>query len=130
MERWAGRVHFYRFFFLPPLFLALPFFLPAARQFRYAWVLGVLALFSLGANFYPYFYPHYIAALTCLMVLVAVVALSRIRQAAVLVLFLAVAQFVFWYGITRWPVKIYSWPRPAMSPPISSTTAIPKAASP
>jgi len=98
LERWTGRVHFYRFFFLAPLYLALPFFVPALRQFRFAWVLGTLALFSLGTNFYPYFYPHYIAALTCLMLLVSVTALARI-QAAPLILCLCAAQFLFWYGI-------------------------------
>ena len=98
LQRWAERIHFYRFFFLPPLYLALPFFLPALRQFRFAWVLGKLAVFSLGTNFYPYFYPHYIAALTCVMLLVCVTALARIKSAP-LVLSLCAAQFLFWYGI-------------------------------
>jgi hypothetical protein len=98
IERWLDRVHFYRFFFFAPLYLALPFFIPAVRQYRFAWVLGTLALFSLGANFYPYFYPHYIAALTCLMLLVAVTALARLR-AAPLLLSICAAQFLFWYGI-------------------------------
>jgi hypothetical protein len=98
LERWAGRVHFYRFFFFAPLYLALPFFVPALRQFRFAWVAGTILLFSLGTNFYPYFSPHYIAALTCLMLLVAVTALSRLRPAPLL-LSLCVAQFLFWYGI-------------------------------
>jgi hypothetical protein len=99
LERWGERVHFYRFFFLAPLYLALPFFLPAAREFRYAWLLGVILLFSMGTNFYPYFYPHYIAALTCVMVLIAVTALARLPAAGPLLLFLASAQFLFWYGI-------------------------------
>lgn len=98
LDRWAGRIHFYRFFFLAPLYLALPFFLPALRQFRFAWVLGVIAFFSLATNFYPYFYPHYIAALTCLMLLAGVTALARLRSAP-LVLSLCAAQFLFWYGI-------------------------------
>lgn len=97
-ERWAERIHFYRFFFFAPLYLALPFFVPALRERRFIWVLGTLVLFSLGTNFYPYFYPHYIAALTCLMVLVATTALARI-QSAPLVLSLCAAQFLFWYGI-------------------------------
>jgi hypothetical protein len=97
-ERLFDRVHFYRFFFLTPLYLALPFFLPSLRQYRFAWVLGTLAFFSLGTNFYPYFYPHYIAALTCLMLLVSVTALSRLKSAP-LVLTLCGAQFLFWYGI-------------------------------
>ncbi|SPE24301.1 conserved membrane hypothetical protein [Candidatus Sulfopaludibacter sp. SbA3] len=98
VERWTGRVHFYRFFFLAPLYLALPFFVAALREFRFLWVLGTLLLFSLGTNFYPYFYPHYIAALTCLMLLVSITALTRV-PAASLILFLCTAQFLFWYGI-------------------------------
>ncbi|HVN04983.1 MAG TPA: hypothetical protein VMT86_11230 [Bryobacteraceae bacterium] len=109
LRRLASRVRFYRFFFLPPLYLALPFFLPALRQWRFAWVALTLAIFSLGTNFYPYFYPHYIAAAACLFVLVSVVGLdtlSRItirgapagREAARLLAMVCAAQFLFWYG--------------------------------
>ena len=109
LERLAGRARFYRFFFLPPLYLALPFFLPSLRQWRFVWVALALAVFSLGTNFYPYFYPHYIAAATCLFVLVSVVGLERLSRvtirgtmagqaAAQLLVFLCVAQFLFWYG--------------------------------
>ncbi len=98
LERWTGRLPFYRFFFLPALFVALPFLLPALRVRRYAWVLGTILFFSLGTNFYPYFYPHYIAALTCLMLLLSVGALARLPEAP-LVLSLCAAQFLFWYGI-------------------------------
>ncbi len=73
------------------------------------WVALALAVFSLGTNFYPYFYPHYIAAATCLFVLVNVVGLERLSRvtirgtmagqaAAQLLVFLCVAQFLFWYG--------------------------------
>jgi hypothetical protein len=109
VARLIARVRFYRFFFLPPLYLALPFFLPSLRQWRFAWVALALAAFSLGTNFYPYFYPHYIAAATCLFVLVGVVGLERIgratirgyaagREAAQLIVLLCAAQFLFWYG--------------------------------
>ena len=109
LARLADRARFYRFFFLPPLYLALPFFLPALRQWRYLWVGLALAIFALGTNFYPYFYPHYIAAETCLFVLVSVVGLERLsrvsiraaavgRNAALLLVTLCVAQFLFWYG--------------------------------
>jgi hypothetical protein len=109
VERLAGRARFYRFFFLPPLYLALPFFLPALRQWRFVWVALTLAAFSLGTNFYPYFYPHYIAAATCLFVLVSVIGLERLsrvtnrgtaagREAAQLLVILCAAQFLFWYG--------------------------------
>ncbi len=99
LARWFDRLHFYRFFFLPPLLLALPFFLPAVRQRRFAWVLGTILLFSLGTNFYPYFYPHYVAALTCLMVLISVMGLARMGLWARAALSICVAQFLFWYGI-------------------------------
>jgi len=109
VERLGARARFYRFFFLPPLFLALPFFLPSLREWRFAWVAGALAMFGLGANFYPYFYPHYIAAATCLFLLVSVTGLERIsrvtirghaagREAALLLVLLCAAQFLFWYG--------------------------------
>jgi hypothetical protein len=101
--RWAGRIRFYRFFFLAPLYLAIPFFLWRAREWRFAWVLLTILLFSLGTNFYPYFYTHYIAALACLFVLVSVVGLERLsgwnKQAGSILLFLCAAHFVFWYGI-------------------------------
>ena len=110
VERLAARARFYRFFFLPPLYLALPFFLPSLRQWRFAWVALALAIFSVGTNFYPYFYPHYIAAATCLFVLVSVTGLERISrvtihgyragwEAAQLLVLLCAAQFLFWYGL-------------------------------
>jgi hypothetical protein len=105
--RWASRLRFYRFFFLAPLYLALPIFLIQARQWRFAWALITILLFTLGTNFYPYFYTHYIAALTCLFVLISVTALDRLshwnEQAAQILLFLCVAHFLFWYGLHASP---------------------------
>jgi hypothetical protein len=109
-NRLLQRVRFYRFFFLPPLYLAMPFFLVRLREFRFAWVAAALLIFALGANLYPYFYPHYIAAVTCLCVLVSVAGLERLSQlsirgrpagmdAALLILFLCGAHFLFWYGL-------------------------------
>ncbi|MGA2575665.1 MAG: hypothetical protein ABSH24_06545 [Bryobacteraceae bacterium] len=109
LARMVSQVRFYRFFFLPPLYLALPFFLPSLRQWRFVWVALALAAFSLGDNFYPYFYPHYIAAETCLFVLVSVIGLERLsrvtiggsavgREAAQLLALFCAAQFLFWYG--------------------------------
>ena len=109
-DRFGGRVRFYRFFFLAPLYLALPFFLLALREWRFVWVLLALLLFSLGTNFYPYFYSHYIAAVSCLFVLMSVTALDRLsrlrirashvgQQAARLILFLCAVHFIFWYGL-------------------------------
>ncbi len=104
------RVRFYRFFFLPPLYIALLLFLPAAREYRYAWVLATLALFALGANFFPAFQFHYIAAVACLFILAAVAGLERLArikvsgwptgaQAARVIVFLCVLHFGFWYTL-------------------------------
>lgn len=109
-SRWASRLRFYRFFLLPPLFLALPAFLLALREYRFAWVAGTIVIFSLGTNFYPYFYTHYIAAVTCLFVLISVASLERLsrwvirgsavgQESARIILFLCAAHFVFWYGL-------------------------------
>ena len=108
--RWASRVRFYRFFLLAPLYLALPAFLVTLREFRFAWVVASLFAFSFGTSFYPYFYSHYIAAVTCLFVLIGVVGLERLsrwnirgrpvgEQSARIILFLCVTQFVFWFGL-------------------------------
>jgi hypothetical protein len=97
------RVRYYRFFFLAPLYLALGAFLFALRERRFQWVALTLALFALGTNFFPAFQLHYVAACTCLFVLVSVVGLDRIAhrstEAARLVALVCAAQFVFWYGL-------------------------------
>ncbi|MGP8246791.1 MAG: hypothetical protein ACLQVN_20015 [Bryobacteraceae bacterium] len=109
-ERLAERLHFYRFFFYPALLLALPAFLFALREFRFAWAAASVVVFALGTGFYPYFYPHYIAALTGLFVLFGVVALERLSrwtvrghavgaEAARLLGFFCAAHFLFWYGM-------------------------------
>ena len=98
------RVRFYRFFFLAPLYVALPFFFTKLREFRFLWVALTLLLFALGVNFYPFFEVHYLGALTCLFVLVSVTALDRLNlgpvnnDAARLIIFLCIAHFVFWYS--------------------------------
>ncbi|HTS47205.1 MAG TPA: hypothetical protein VMH05_04640 [Bryobacteraceae bacterium] len=110
LTRLEYRVRFYRFFFLAPLYLALPFFFLRIREFPYLWVTMTLALFALGVNFFPAFQFHYIAALTCLFILVSVTGLERLSQvtirgcdvgagAARLIVFLCVAHFVLWYGV-------------------------------
>jgi hypothetical protein len=105
LARLASRARFYRFFFFAPLYLALPMFLPALREWRLLWVGLTLAVTSLGTNFYPYFYPHYIAACTCLLVLAGVAALermSRCKAGAALaraIVMLCSAHFLFWYGV-------------------------------
>ena len=101
--RLASRLPFVRFFLLPPLFLALPFFLLLVREFRFAWVALTLLLFALGSNFYPYFFPHYVAAAACLVVLAAVAGLERLGRfnnlAARWIVILCGAHFLFWYGL-------------------------------
>jgi len=106
-ERLGSRAGFYRFFFLAPLVVALPFFVPLVRRYRYAWIFLTIALFALGTNFYPYFFPQYIAALTPLFVLVSVLALQRLSEsswsggqvAARWLAILCAAHFVFWFFI-------------------------------
>lgn len=110
LSRLGHRVRYYRFFFLAPLYLALLAFVPTIREFRFGWVVLTVVLFALGANFYPYFYTHYIAAVTCLFILMSVTGLQRLnrlsaggcpvgRPAARLIVFLCAAHFVFWYGV-------------------------------
>jgi hypothetical protein len=108
--RWVSRLPFYRFFMLAPLFLALPAFLLRVREYRFAWVILTILLFSLGTTFYPYFYTHYIAALTSLFVLISVAGLHQLgrwkirgnavgEECARVLLFLCAAHFIFWYGL-------------------------------
>jgi hypothetical protein len=97
------RVRYYRFFFPAPLYVALAAFLVCLRRWRYVWVAITLALFALGVNFFPAFQLHYVAACTCLFILIQIAGLERLQrvlpEAALLVIFLAVAQFVFWYSL-------------------------------
>jgi len=98
-QRLLKRVPFYRFFFWPPLYLALPFFL-LWRRWEKWWILATVTLFALGTNIYPYFFTHYIAVLTCVFVLMAVAGLSRMPpEAARVLLCLCAAHFLFWYGL-------------------------------
>ena len=91
------RVRYYRFFFLPALYLVLPLFLVSIRQWKLLWVALTLALFALGINFFPAYQLHYAAACTCLMILAAVTGLQKLaavrREAARIVLFLCAAHF-------------------------------------
>jgi hypothetical protein len=110
LDRLGYRLRFYRFFFYAPLLLVVPAFLGSLKDPRYRWVVLWVAIFSLGTNFYPYFYPHYIAALTCVFLLISVVGLQRLsrlqirgiavgREMARAILFLCTTQFCFWYGL-------------------------------
>jgi len=110
LGRLVNSVRYYRFFFFAPLYLVLPLFLLSIREYRFLWVLLVLLALALGTNFYPYFYPHYIAAATCLFLLMTVKGLERLRswrirawpagrEAAGLILLLCAGHFFLWYGI-------------------------------
>ena len=101
------RVRFYRFFFLAPLFLAIPAFCFAAfRELRFAWVLLTLLVFALGINFFPAFQLHYLGSVTSLFVLMSVGGLREVSrwslEAARVILFLCVIHFVFWYSLHFW----------------------------
>ncbi len=85
----------------------MPAFLFSLREPRYWWVVATLFLLACGTTFYVYFYPHYIAAATCLFVLISVKGLENLsrltvrgipvgREAARLILALCLAHFVFW----------------------------------
>jgi hypothetical protein len=98
--RLAERFRFYRFFFLPPLYIAALAFLWRLREYRYLAVLLAIAIFALGTNFYPYFYPQYIAAATCLFVLVSVAGLANMNSTlARWLVILCCVHFTFWYGL-------------------------------
>jgi hypothetical protein len=102
-RRWAVRLRFYRFFLLAPLYLALPFFLIRLRERRFLWLAATALLFTLGTSFYPYFFPQYTASIACLLLLAALAGmegLGRMRpEAARVLLFLAGAHFLFYYGL-------------------------------
>jgi hypothetical protein len=109
-ERLGSRALFLRFFLPAPLYLVLPVFLVALREFRFGWVAMTLLVFGLGTSFYPYFFPQYIAGATCLLVLMGVTGLERLSRwkpgglavgqlPARLLVFLCAAHFLFWYGI-------------------------------
>jgi len=110
LQRLEYRVRFYRFFFLPPLYIAALAFCARLSEYRYAWVALTLALFALGTNFFPAFQSHYLAGVACLFVLVSVAGLETLGrltvreqkvgfEAAGLLFLLCCGQFLFWYGM-------------------------------
>jgi hypothetical protein len=104
-QRLVYRARFYRFFFYPPLYLALLVFPVSIRNYRDAWIGLTLLLFALGTNFYPLFLAHYIASLTCVFVLVNVEGLRRLGRytggaaAASALIFLCCGQFILLYAV-------------------------------
>src|SRR5579884_978119 len=101
MTRFIYRLRFCRFFLLAPLWIAALAFLPGLREARFVWLAVTLLLFFVGTNFYPMFLPHYVAAVTCLVILAAVAGLERLSRistlAARLLVLLCAAHFVLWY---------------------------------
>jgi hypothetical protein len=104
------RVRYYRFFFLPPLYLAIVAFFFALRDVSLRWVAATLGIFALGTNLFPYLLPHYLAGVTCLFVLVSVSGLrelSRLRihntfagfEIAFVLILLCLGEFALWYGM-------------------------------
>lgn len=99
-HRLAYRFRYLRFFLLPPLYFAILAFLPSLRIWRYAWAAAAILLFALGTNFYPFFFPHYVAAVTCLLLLVAVRGLENLNRVAGRHVFLLCGvSFLFWFGL-------------------------------
>ncbi len=103
LSRLEYRIRYYRFFFLAALYPAILAFLFALRERRFVWVAGTLAIFALGTNLFPYLLVHYLAAVTCLFLLMSVVGLHKINQlcptAARAIVALCAVHFVFWYGL-------------------------------
>jgi hypothetical protein len=80
VKRLFERIRFYRFFFPPALYLVFPVLVLVLWRARYWPVIAILVILWIGDAFYPYFYPHYIAAATCLFVLLAVESLRRLSE--------------------------------------------------
>jgi hypothetical protein len=105
LTRLEYRVRYYRFYFLPPLYLAALAFLTLLRSYRYIWIALTLTLFALGTNFFPAFQFHYVAACVCLFILVSLLGLQQISQlkggpeAARILILLCGAHFAFWYTV-------------------------------
>jgi hypothetical protein len=102
-QRLAYRVRYLRFFLYPPLYIAFAIFLVCMRTREHIWIGGTILLFALGTNFYPLFLAHYVAALSCLFILISVEGLRilntwKSRQpAARMLMYLCFGQFLLLY---------------------------------
>jgi hypothetical protein len=104
------RVRNYRFFLLPPLYLAACASLLLLNRAIWLRVFLSLAIFGLGTNLFPYLLVHYLGGVTCLFVLISVagfkvLARLRIRDVAVgseiarVLILLCGGQFCLWYSV-------------------------------
>ncbi len=99
-DRFLDRASYVRFFVFPALFAALPGLFLAFKHRRLILPASAAVTLLAGAAFYPYFYPHYIAALACVFLLLIVASLSGMpRMAAFAICAVAVTHFAFWYAI-------------------------------
>ncbi|MFL6450856.1 MAG: hypothetical protein ACJ746_24725 [Bryobacteraceae bacterium] len=116
LERLIFRIRFLRFFLLPPLYVAVIASLSCIRNRRLAWILLTIGVFLLGSNFYPYFFPHYVAAIAGLFVLLSVIGIQRLDRATIggralplplgsLILLLCSVHFAFWFGVNGWATR-------------------------
>jgi hypothetical protein len=98
------RIRYYRFYFYPPMYLALIAFLFSIRNYRDAFIPIACLLFALGTNFFPAFQFHYLAAVVSLFVLMSVRGLQQLtrlrfgKEAARVLICLCFAWFAFWYA--------------------------------
>jgi hypothetical protein len=110
LQRLQYRVRYYRFFFLPPLYIALIAFCFTLRRSPFWWIAATLALFALGTNLFPYLLLHYLAGIAGLFVLASVLGLQqlsfiRVRgnavgiQIAQVLVVLCLAEFLCWYTL-------------------------------
>jgi hypothetical protein len=93
------RLPIYRFFFVPPLLIAVVAFFWTVRRRDSLFLAITVCSFAFGSNFYPYFHSHYIAVLTCVFVLISMIGLSRLGKVGVLVGYVCAFHFIFWYGV-------------------------------
>ncbi len=97
--RLTQRLPIYRFFFVPPLLIAVAAFLFTLRRRDSLFLAMSVLIFAVGTNFFPYFYSHYVAALTCVFVLIGMIGLARLGRVGALVGYVCAFHFVFWYGV-------------------------------
>ena len=100
LSRLAYRFRYVRFFLLPPLYLAIVACFLNPRRANCAWAVATIGLFALGTNVYPYFFPHYLAAVSCLFLLLTMQGLANLRMLiSKQILLLCSLSFLFWFGV-------------------------------